>query len=98
MPTYDYECQSCGHRFEAFQQMTEGALRKCPRCGKLKLRRQIGAGAGLIFRGSGFYITDYKRNDGGSSDKGKGAEPSKGEGGSSAQKKDTKDTGGNKSD
>lgn len=60
MPTYDYVCDSCGHEFEAFQGITEDALRKCPECGKNKLRRLIGAGAGLIFKGSGFYITDYK--------------------------------------
>ncbi len=61
MPTYDYECRECGHEFEEFQSMTAGALRKCPSCGKLKLRRLIGAGAGIIFKGSGFYETDYKR-------------------------------------
>lgn len=61
MPTYDYECRDCGHEFEQFQSMTAGALRKCPSCGKLKLRRLIGAGAGVIFKGSGFYETDYKR-------------------------------------
>ena len=61
MPTYDYECRACGHEFEQFQPITAGALRKCPACGKLKLRRLIGAGAGVIFKGSGFYETDYKR-------------------------------------
>jgi len=61
MPTYDYECKACGHEFEQFQSITAGALRKCPSCGKLKLRRLIGAGAGIIFKGSGFYETDYKR-------------------------------------
>ncbi len=61
MPTYDYECRDCGHEFEQFQSITAGALRKCPSCGKLKLRRLIGAGAGVIFKGSGFYETDYKR-------------------------------------
>lgn len=61
MPTYDYVCGACGHRFEAFQGMTAKKLRKCPKCGKNALERQVGAGAGLIFKGSGFYITDYKR-------------------------------------
>jgi len=60
MPTYDYRCRACGHLFELFQSITEGAKRKCPECGKLKLERLIGAGAGIIFRGSGFYETDYR--------------------------------------
>ncbi|MEQ8766140.1 MAG: zinc ribbon domain-containing protein [Planctomycetota bacterium] len=60
MPTYDYVCKACGHEFEQFQSMSEGALRKCPECGKLQLKRLIGAGGGLIFKGSGFYITDYR--------------------------------------
>ena len=60
MPTYRYECQTCGHTLEAFQSMTERALRKCPACGKLKLQRLIGAGAGLIFKGAGYYETDYR--------------------------------------
>ena len=62
MPTYEYECTACGHRFECFQSITAGSKRKCPACGKLKLRRLIGAGAGVIFKGSGFYETDYKRS------------------------------------
>jgi putative FmdB family regulatory protein len=61
MPTYDYHCEACGHRFEAWQQISDKKLRKCPRCGKPKLQRLVGAGAGLIFRGTGFYVTDYKR-------------------------------------
>ncbi len=60
MPTYEYECQKCRHRFEAFQGMKEAHLTKCPKC-KGKVKRQIGGGAGLIFKGSGFYITDYKK-------------------------------------
>lgn len=60
MPTYDYECQACGHRMEAFQSIKDNPLRKCPECKRLKLKRLIGAGAGLIFKGSGFYITDYR--------------------------------------
>jgi putative FmdB family regulatory protein len=60
MPTYRYECQACGHTLEAFQSMTEKALRKCPACSKQKLQRLIGAGAGVIFKGSGFYETDYR--------------------------------------
>lgn len=60
MPTYDYLCESCDHRFEAFQSMTQKPLRKCPQCKKAKLQRLIGAGAGVIFKGSGFYQTDYR--------------------------------------
>lgn len=60
MPTYDYICQACGHELEIFQSMSESPKRKCPQCGALKLKRQIGAGAGLIFKGSGFYQTDYR--------------------------------------
>jgi putative FmdB family regulatory protein len=60
MPTYDYQCAACGHRFEHFQSMTSKVLRKCPSCGKSKLERLIGAGAGFLFKGSGFYITDYR--------------------------------------
>lgn len=61
MPTYDYVCEGCGHGFEHFQSMTSRRLRKCPACGERKLQRLVGAGAGLIFKGSGFYETDYKR-------------------------------------
>ena len=60
MPTYDYRCRACDHEFEHFQSMTSKVLRKCPECGKLQLQRLIGAGAGLLFKGSGFYITDYR--------------------------------------
>jgi putative FmdB family regulatory protein len=61
MPTYEYECSACNHAFEALQSMTEAKLTKCPKCGKKKLQRLIGSGAGMIFKGSGFYETDYKR-------------------------------------
>ena len=60
MPTYDYACQKCGHEFEEFQAITAKPLRKCPECGKLALKRLIGTGAGIIFKGSGFYQTDYR--------------------------------------
>ena len=60
MPTYDYACTACGHRFEEFQSMTAEPLKKCPSCRKQKLERLIGAGAGVIFKGSGFYSTDYR--------------------------------------
>jgi putative FmdB family regulatory protein len=60
MPTYEYRCENCEHEFEQFQSMSAKPLRKCPECGKLKLRRLIGTGAGVIFKGSGFYETDYR--------------------------------------
>ncbi|NLX96812.1 MAG: zinc ribbon domain-containing protein [Rhodopirellula sp.] len=60
MPTYDYECDGCGHAFELFQRISENPKRKCPKCGKQKLRRLIGAGAAIMFKGSGFYSTDYR--------------------------------------
>ena len=63
MPTYEYECQGCGHNFEEFQYMSDKALKKCPKCSKMKLQRLIGSGAGIIFKGSGFYETDYKRKE-----------------------------------
>ncbi|MBI2447777.1 MAG: zinc ribbon domain-containing protein [Candidatus Omnitrophica bacterium] len=59
MPTYEYECNKCGHKFEAFQQMTAESLKKCPECSG-KVRRLIGVGAGFIFKGSGFYATDHR--------------------------------------
>jgi putative FmdB family regulatory protein len=60
MPTYDYECTKCGNEFEAFQKMTDNHLSKCPKCSG-KVKRLIGAGSGIIFKGSGFYETDYKK-------------------------------------
>ncbi len=63
MPTYDYRCTSCGHEFELFQSMSESVRRKCPACGRLALERLIGTGAALIFKGSGFYETDYRSKD-----------------------------------
>ncbi len=60
MPTYDYMCESCEYEFEQFQSITAKPLRKCPKCGKRELKRLIGAGAGVIFKGSGFYQTDYR--------------------------------------
>lgn len=60
MPTYDYVCDSCEHEFELFQSITEKTKRKCPECGRLKLRRLFGTGAAIVFKGSGFYQTDYR--------------------------------------
>lgn len=63
MPTYEYACTECNHHFDEFQSITAKPLRKCPQCGKSSLKRLIGTGAGFIFKGSGFYCTDY-RSDG----------------------------------
>ena len=60
MPTYDYECDACGHKAEVFQAMSAEPLKKCPECKKAKYRRLFGAGAALVFKGSGFYQTDYR--------------------------------------
>ena len=86
MPTYDYVCEACNHEFELFQSIKEGAKRKCPECGRQKLRRLIGPGAAIVFKGSGFYATDYARGSSGrpsapkaSSKKGTDGTPSKGD-------------------
>lgn len=60
MPTYEYECKSCGHTFEAFQSMSDDPLKNCPECGK-DIRRLIHGGTGVIFKGSGFYVTDKSK-------------------------------------
>lgn len=60
MPTYDYECDACGHAFELFQGINDSVKKKCPECKKLKLRRLFGTGAAIVFKGSGFYETDYR--------------------------------------
>ncbi len=63
MPTYDYECDACNHAFEMFQSITASHIKKCPECGKLKVKRLIGAGSTIIFKGSGFYQTDYRSKE-----------------------------------
>lgn len=62
MPTYDYVCTRCGHEYELFQKMSDEPQKRCPKC-RSKVERKIGSGAGLIFKGSGFYITDYRSDD-----------------------------------
>lgn len=61
MPTYDYQCDKCADRFERFEKMSDEPLKKCPKCGS-KVHRLIGGGSGVIFKGTGFYATDYKKN------------------------------------
>ncbi len=60
MPAYEYACSACGHRFEEFQSIKAAPIKKCPKCKKNKVQRLISSGAGFIFKGSGFYITDYR--------------------------------------
>jgi putative FmdB family regulatory protein len=60
MPTYDYVCDACDHKFELFQGIKDEVKKKCPECGKRKLRRLFGTGAAIVFKGSGFYQTDYR--------------------------------------
>jgi putative FmdB family regulatory protein len=83
MPTYEYACPKCGHEFEQFQSMRDAPLKKCPKCGKTGVKRLLGSGAGLIFKGTGFYITDYKNKSGG-----------KKEGGGESKAGDAKPAGG----
>src|SRR2546421_13049639 len=101
MPTYEYKCDACGHQFERFQSITADPVRRCPECGKAKVRRLISSGAGLIFKGSGFYITDYR--DKSYTDKAKaesGSSDSSGEGKSegSADSKPAENKSENKSE
>jgi putative FmdB family regulatory protein len=102
VPTYEYECQKCGHRFEAFQSMKDAPLSRCPKC-RGKVKRLISGGAGLIFKGSGFYLTDYrsdsykkraKEESGGGSSSG-GSSGTSGAGESKPSKKKKKGDAGN---
>ena len=76
MPTYDYICTNCSHEFEEFQKMSDPLLEECPKC-KGSLQRKIGSGAGLLFKGSGFYITDYKKDAGSKNNSGKNTQTKK---------------------
>jgi putative FmdB family regulatory protein len=89
MPTYEYKCTACGHQFEQFQSITAAPIKRCPQCGKAKVKRLLGTGAGVIFKGSGFYITDYRD----SSYKEK-AKAESGTGGSSEGSSESKPAGG----
>jgi putative FmdB family regulatory protein len=97
MPTYDYVCDACQHAFELFQSIKDGQKRKCPECGRQKLRRLIGPGGAIMFKGSGFYKTDYRSESykkaaaadksGGAAGGSEGGKQKEGEGGKSKEKK-----------
>ena len=93
MPTYEYECEACGHTFEEWQSITSEALKKCPKCGKKKLKRLFGTGGAIIFKGSGFYETDYRSD---SYKKGEKADSSNSS--TSSASKESKDTTSSDSD
>ncbi len=90
MPTYDYECDACNHTFELFQSITARHIRKCPECGKLKVKRLIGTGSTIIFKGSGFYQTDYRSEEYKSRQKTEKTSSTSGKKDSKAKKKETK--------
>ena len=90
MPTYDYLCDACGHKFELFQSINDPLQRKCPECKKLKLRRLFGTGAAIMFKGSGFYQTDYRSD----SYKKAASDDSKASGGESKKSESSSDKGG----
>ena len=96
MPTYEYECKGCKHHFEELQSFSEEPLKKCPACKKKKLQRLIGAGAAIIFKGSGFYQTDYRSDSYKSAAKADEVKPTTEKTGTDAPKTtaDTKDTSG----
>lgn len=93
MPTYDYECDACEHKFEVFEAMSADPQTKCPECKKKKLRRLFGAGAAVVFKGSGFYTTDYRSD---SYKKAADADKKPSDGGGAAS--DTKSSGSKTSD
>ena len=94
MPTYEYECLSCGHRFEVFQSITDEPVKKCPECKKGDVRRLIGTGMGIIFKGSGFYETDYKRKSATNTGSSKPSDTSNGSNNSQSSSSDSGKTEG----
>ena len=82
MPTYDYECTNCGHSFDIFQNMSDDPLKECPACEQSALKRLIGGGAGIIFKGSGFYVNDSRGKSGSTSSESSSKESSSKESGS----------------
>lgn len=97
MPTYEYACEKCGNHFEIFQSMKDAPLKTCPKCKKPALKRLLGTGAGIIFKGSGFYITDYKKKGGDAGSSGGDAKSSSKSSESKSESKSTSSGGGSKS-
>ncbi len=95
MPTYDYVCTDCNAEWELFQSIKAKPVRKCPKCGKMKAKRQIGTGAGVLFKGSGFYQTDYRSE---SYKKGSEAAKKEEKASSSASSESKEKKGGSKSE
>ena len=95
MPTYEYKCQNCGHTFDVLQRITEDPLTDCPKCKKPQLKRLIGAGIGIIFKGSGFYTTDYKSSG---SSSGSGSDGKASSGKSNGESKSESKSGDSKSE
>jgi putative FmdB family regulatory protein len=100
MPTYDYLCDGCGHKFELFQSINDRVHRKCPKCKKSKLRRLFGTGGAVMFKGSGFYQTDYRSDSykkaasADSNSSGGETKPAKNSDGAAASKKNESSSGG----
>ncbi|MEX0704633.1 MAG: zinc ribbon domain-containing protein [Planctomycetales bacterium] len=100
MPTYDYRCRNCDHRWELFQSIMAKPVKKCPECGKQKAERVIGPGAGILFKGSGFYQTDYRSESykkGAAADK-TASDAASGKGEKKSEKSDSKPAAGGKSE
>jgi putative FmdB family regulatory protein len=106
MPTYEYKCEACGHAFEKFQSIMSKPIRKCPKCGKSRVKRLIGTGSGVIFKGGGFYTTDYRsdaykdsaKNDTGGKPETKSETPAKSDGATPAGAPSKSDTSPAKSE
>lgn len=94
MPTYEYQCDACDHNFDEFQSFSEKPLKKCPKCGKSKLRRVFGTGAAILFKGSGFYQTDYRSESYKSAAKAEESQGKPSTGGDSAKTTDSAGTTG----
>jgi putative FmdB family regulatory protein len=92
MPTYDYQCSACRHEWEMFQSMNDAPVKSCPKCKKRKAKRLLGLGAGLIFKGTGFYETDYKKKTGGEKKESSGESKSSDSSGSDNGSSTTKET------
>jgi putative FmdB family regulatory protein len=91
MPTYQYQCKFCGHELEELQSMTEPPLLLCPKCNTENLARVMGTGVGLIFKGSGFYLTDYKKSTGSVAKRDSGEKKESGQKREGSEKKEAAD-------